>query len=128
MRFQLLILASLGLLIGVSLGSDKPSSKLAPPAVKATTPVVEGIGPGKKLIFAIARARAAGELAKKEGISRSAAREKIDSIDDSTLDGLVKEAKLVVKERPVGGPLVDWLIENQEIIKIIVAILLALFS
>jgi hypothetical protein len=41
---------------------------------------------------------------------------------------LVKEAKLVVKERPVGGPLVDWLIENQEIIKIIVAILLALFS
>lgn len=107
--------------------ADKPKNSDAPPAAK-----VEGPPAGYKVIFALARAKAAGDLAKKENISRRAAREKIDeAVDDDTLYSVVKEAKLVVKAQPVTGRLSDfleWLAENKEVIAAIVAIILAMFG
>lgn len=109
------------------------ASAIAPPkSSDAPVAKAEGPPPGYKLIFGLARAKAAGELAKKENISRAAARQKIDdAIDDATLLDLVKEAKVVVKAQPAGGKLTDfleWLADHKEVIMAIVAIIMSLFA
>lgn len=109
--------------------ADKPKSSDTPATPAAAK---DDIPRGYKVLYAIARTRAAGELAKKENISRAAAREKIDSISDAELHAQVKAAGIAVaKEYPGEGKLkaiIDWLIEHQDAIRAIVTLLLSIFA
>lgn len=100
-------------------GSDAPVAKDAIPA-------------GHRLLYKLARVRAAGELADKEKISRRAAREKIDeALTDAQLHELVTAAGLSVKPQISSGKasdFIDWLLAHQDIILAIVKILLSLFQ
>lgn len=121
---------SLVMLAGRHTPCDAPvptSDTPVPPAAKAD----DAPGAHHKLLYAVARARAAGQLAKKEGISRAAAREKIDEIDDATLHAAVQASGTAIKAMPVGGKLtdfLDWLAAHQDAIMAIVKIILALFA
>lgn len=109
--------------------ADKPKSSDSPVAQPAEA---KDIPRGYRVLYAIARVRAAGELAKRDNISRAAAKEKIDSVSDKQLHELVEAAGLKVsKAYPGEGRLkeiIDWLIEHQELILAIVTLLLSLFS
>jgi len=123
--------------IAVAGAPPKPHDAVAvaPPA-KSDAPVAakadDGIPAGHKVLYAAARTKAIGQLAKKEGISRAAAREKIDDISDEALHAaVVASGAIPVKALPTGGKLtdfLDWLIQHQDQILAIVKILLAFFA
>lgn len=132
--FVLLTLASVG--VG-SLASDKPARPVAaPPAVsKSDAPAAakaDDIPAGHRILYKLARIRAAGELADKERISRRAAREKIDdAITDAELHQLATAAGITIKPQVVGGKVqdfLDWLLAHSDQILALVKILLALFA
>lgn len=143
MKKMLAFCIALFALAACSPASDKPVKPLPSPVAKSVappssdtpvTPVAKDgdIPKGFKVVFALARTRAVGELAKKENISRAAAREKIDSISDKELYESAKVAGLTVaKDYPGEGKLsaiIDWLIEHQDLIKALVVLILSFFS
>ena len=116
------------------------SGEAAPPAKTSDSPVspppvaapADGITVGHRLIYKLARAKAASALAKKENISREAAREKIDdAVDDAALHAAVQAAGVEIKPQVSAGKLSDflgWLAAHQDAIMAIVKIILALFG
>lgn len=108
--------------------ADKPAAKSPSDAPVAG----DGIPANHRFLYGIARARAAEELAKKEKISRRAAREKIDdALTDAQLHDLVKSAPIPIVVKAVGGKLTDfleWLAAHQDVIMAIVAIIMSLFQ
>lgn len=111
---------------------------LPPPAVsKSDAPVPaakadDGIPAGHKFLYRIARDRAVGEYARAKGISRAAAREKVDSLDDATLHAAVQASgAFAIKAQPVGGKLtdfLDWLASHQEQILALVKLIMSLLA
>lgn len=105
-----------------------------PPAKSSSdAPVAKAddIPAGHKLLIRFARVKAAGELAKKENISRAAARDRIDEITDADVHAVLKASPVVVKAMPVGGKLTDfleWVAEHKDVIMAIVAIIMAFFG
>lgn len=108
--------------------------KDAPKAKGSDAPVAgkDDIPAGHRLLYKMARIRAAGELADKEKISRRAAREKIDdAVTDAQLHELATAAGIAIKPQVSGGKVqdfLDWLIAHQDVILALVKILLALFQ
>ena len=129
-----------GVLLGVAALFATAAPATAPPAKTSDSPVspapaaapADGVPAGHKLIYKLARAKAASALAKKEGISRAAAREKIDdAIDDATLHAAVAAGGVEIKPQVSTGKLsdfVNWLIAHQDAIMAIVKIIMALFG
>lgn len=124
-----------GLLLSVSAGlatsaPDQPKSSDSPVS-PAAIEVKDGVPAGHKLLYAIARDKAATALAKKENISRAAAREKIAEIEDATLHAAVQASGITIAAQVSGGKLSDfiaWLSSHSEQIMAIVKIILALFG
>lgn len=129
-----------GVLLGVAALSATAAPATAPPAKTSDSPVspppvaapADGITVGHRLIYKLARAKAASALAKKENISREAAREKIDdAVDDAALHAAVAAAGVEIKPQVSAGKLSDflsWLAAHQDAIMAIVKIILALFN
>ena len=117
----------------------KDSLTTAPPAKTSDSPVTppvaeakDGIPNGHRLLYKIARARAAGELADKEKISRRAAREKIDdAVSDAQLHELATTAGLTIKAQASGGKVsdfLDWLAAHSDQIMALVKLIMSLFA
>lgn len=106
----------------------KPKTSDSPAAAKAD----DGVPAGHRVLYAIARTKAITQLAKKENISRAAAKERIDEISDDALHAAVMASgAITIKAQPVGGKLtdfLDWLVTHQDAILAIVKIILALFT
>lgn len=107
----------------------------APPVVatKAQPVAAAGDAPSAhhKLLYRIARDRAIAQYARDKGITRAAAREKADHIDDSTLHAAVQAAGLKVQALPVADKLEDflqWVVDHQDLIIGIVKIVLTLLA
>lgn len=84
-----------------------------------------------KILYRIARDRAIAKYAKDKGITRAAAREKADQIDDSTVHAAVKAAGIEFKDLPVGSKLEDvlnWIVNHQDLIVGLVKIFLTLLA
>jgi hypothetical protein len=126
-------------LVACSPASDKPVKPLPSPVAKVAppssdAPVVaakDDIPAGHKLLIRFARVKAAEQLAKKENISRAAARDRIDEITDTDIHAVLKASPAIIKAMPVGGKLTDfleWVADHKEVIMAIVAIIMAFFG
>lgn len=102
--------------------SDSPVAAVADPDV---------IPAHHKLLYRIARDHAVAKYARDNKVSRAAAREKVDQVDDTTLHAAVQAAGLPVKAIPAGGKLsdfLDWIATHGDTILAIVKILMSLLA
>lgn len=97
----------------------------------AAAPASEAPAAHHKLLYRIARDRAITQYARDKGITRSAAREKADSIDDATIHAAVQAAGLQFQNLPIGDKLEDflnWIVNHQDLIIAIVKIIITLLA
>lgn len=85
---------------------------------------------GHRLLYRVARNKAAEIYAKDKRISRHAAREKIASIDDGAIHAAVKAAKLSIEDLPRGdlASILQWIIDHQDLILAIAKLIVALLA
>lgn len=114
--------------------ADKPAAKSSDtPVVPKAAADPDAIPAGHKFLYAVARTKAITEYARTKGVSRAAAREKVDSLDDATLHAAVQAsgAFTTIKAQPSGGRLsdfLDWLLAHQEQIAALVKLILSLLA
>ena len=97
----------------------------------ADKPVAGEAPAHNKILYRIARDRAVAKYAKDKGITRAAARDLADQIDDSTVHAAVKAAGIEFKDLAVGSKLEDvlnWIVNHQELIAGLVKIFLTLLA
>ncbi len=131
-----LIAYSAASLFATDVAASSPKAEhvlFADPSAKPSTSVPTGDVPAghHKLLYRVARDRAIAQYAKDKGITRAAAREKAEQIDDSTVHAAVKAAGLQFKDLPVGSKLEDiltWIVDHQELIISLVKIFLTLLE
>jgi hypothetical protein len=107
--------------------APKTSDSPVPAAAQA-----DSIPAGHKFLYSLARTKAITQYAKEKGVSRAAAREKVDSLDDATLHAAVQASgAFAIKAQPVGGKLTDfleWLSTHQEQIAALVKLIMSLLA
>lgn len=110
----------------VSAADDKGGTPIVSPAIeKSDLPC------GHKFLYRVARDHAVVHLAREKGITRAAAREKLDHIDDSTVHAAVQAAGLKVKDLPTGDKLEDfltWVVNHQDLIIAVAKIFITLLA
>lgn len=107
------------------------STPASPPTAPAAPTTAESAPKQHKLLFAIARTKAVGEIAKARKISRADARELVDQIDDATLAQAAAAAKLTFKDLPEAGGLeglLQWLVDHQDLVLALVKLIVAILS
>ncbi len=107
--------------------ADKPKTSDTPVA-----PVAGAITEDHKFLYSLARTKAVTEYARVNKVSRSVAREKVDSLDDATLHAaVVKSGAFKIVAMPVGGKLtdfLDWISSHSDQILALVKLIMSLLA